>query len=533
MVWLTIEDENGVTVGRVDNLIDFSTKEELNRAGSLSFSVSAENPAAPLLVEDRIVFAYSILDNTVTEIGAGVLTTVEPNTTSRLIEVRAKGLLYELGRRSLRDLAVHGGSNSADLFDFTKIIFDNAELVRGAFGYPSITWTTDKFLILVSDEPFAAIKFTFNVTQSTTANINMGLSTGNITYDYTVVFTDGTSATGATMGQDGSIIWGANFAYRDWGINTQDGDSGYKVILWPSADLGDIEFLNVRAIRYAPNDVDDVEQIATYRSTTSLPAWSVTGHDATTDGTFQLFDYEDSVLRGLTDTAALRGERFRRGTGRTVHWLRRDEAASGVSAVAAPDTLAVHSYDHLAEIISLHITQDSNERVTRLYPTGGQLSDGRPLTIADADTFPTGFTVDTANRYVEITGASSIIEKGVRFDDIKTAVGISTATAANALVAAAASYLEDRDEVQVYYDLELIHIAHRLRCGDTLHVIYRDSSINVIIDETFLMLSVEWRLMGSVLLAHVRCGSAARHPDDDAAFILDRLTPRVSQRVFN
>jgi len=176
----------------------------------------------------------------------------------------------------------------------------------------------------------------------------------------------------------------------------------------------------------------------------------------------------------LVRLTEITGEHFRLGIGREIEWMRNDTPDSGLYAEGNGHAVHAHDNPDLLLLSSLTEVADSYERVTRVYPYGAEV-DGERVTLANAtDSAPAGYTLSTADNYLELTGATPSIHRREQFSDVaRTSTGDSTAAQrSNALLAATHAFLVPRATAQKTYSASFTGTPRLLDVGETIPARY-------------------------------------------------------------
>lgn len=110
--YINIENNAGQVLGDgpITSASGWTYTARMDRAGSFSFSVPASDPKATLVQRKRVARAYALLGNTWTEVGAGIIDTIErqpqPDGTV-ILRVSGDDLIRELNYRSVLDLKIY------------------------------------------------------------------------------------------------------------------------------------------------------------------------------------------------------------------------------------------------------------------------------------------------------------------------------------------------------------------------------------------------------------------------------------------
>ena len=144
----------------------------------------------------------------------------------------------------------------------------------------------------------------------------------------------------------------------------------------------------------------------------------------------------------------------------------------------------------VAAILTMTVTGQSYDVVTRCYPYGkvGGVLTGIDLATSAA---PTGYTLSTANNYLQHTAAHSsygLIEQMVIFDEVTA--DVNAATFGNALVAEAWSYLERAYAAVTNYAVQLGGCSQLLEPMETVRITYIGDTI---VNSSLYILESTWQ----------------------------------------
>lgn len=202
----------------------------------------------------------------------------------------------------------------------------------------------------------------------------------------------------------------------------------------------------------------------------------------------------DSVLAALGRVAEKTRTHFYYAGSRTLVFAD-SFTDSGVRAVQARGDLG----SGICAIIALQRIQDTFDLKTRIIPYGAGQGDTR-LTLLPSDrTAATGYTLDTANNYLEndtATATYGLDEIALEFKDVMP-ISNSDAdvlAASNSLYDLAYEWLRRRSVRGEFYDVTLAECDIVLRPMQTIRVNYRDELQNVDIDTDLNILGASLRV---------------------------------------
>lgn len=516
--WIDIENSSGTRLGAgpVSSAVYWEYSDPLSLAGRWRFAFPVSDAAAVALVQNkRIAVCYTYIEGVKTEVGAGVIDSVVFEAPDMMV-VEGDDLLIELIYRSLGNLALYDETvespDAAKWYDggvFTDL--PNAIDGNGATSEAFTLLAADSFLFIGHHKTFNRVDYDLRVANTIATDINYGFSDdrGPSTTEplgqwrAPGVESDTTILSDAPLGQDGSVDFPRP---GNWQTRTIDGESRYWLRLDPEDDMDEVQAWEIDVvIRTATTS--DLSAIIAF-----APGWSFAGgpyYSSTTNGTFAVFAGE-TVLAALVKVAEWARERFRRGPGRTIQWLRDDEPSSGVRAVWRVDTVAAEGAAEVCLITALSEEKDTYGLISRVIP-GGAGNGGVGVTLADTSlSAPAGYTLSTADNYIkrddleagthpDFSGLSLRIERVVSFPEIRPADGSAArdVAASDQLFTAALNYLQQHDELHKFYRLTVSGCKTRLRPGETIRVIYRkvvDGVTLVDIDEELLILEARLRI---------------------------------------
>jgi len=277
---------------------------------------------------------------------------------------------------------------------------------------------------------------------------------------------------------------------------------------------------------------DSSSYIPHFTALTSIATYAPSGWTFTAD-TAPPNDYVygrfngETVLTALIKTADSSMTHFYRGTGRNVTFAH-TFTNSGIRAIqAGPGDLVAET----CAITGLTETYDSYDLITRIYPRGSGNGDVQLTLRATSRSAPSGFTLNTADNYIENDTAEAtygIIEQFVEYREIgpiaNTAADLQAA--ANMLFDVALDELQRRstDAEQAYYDLALAGCSTLLRPMQTLRVVYQDVDAAISIDQDLNILETTWQVdQSGVQTTAVIVSTTDRWAQTDASTIADSI----------
>jgi hypothetical protein len=222
---------------------------------------------------------------------------------------------------------------------------------------------------------------------------------------------------------------------------------------------------------------------------------------------------DESVLEMLIRVAEATGEHFILSPdGRKVLWLGNDERQLELRAVSNVNPVEVAGVDQIAIITDIAEIEDSSDVVSRVYPYGAGMGGSR-VTLASATTEPpSGYTVSTADNYVQRTAAVTalgVVETARSWSDIVEQADDTTAaaqSAANILLIQAVNWLSTHSatstdrltgDVPRFYELALAKCERLLLPGYKLRVVHHrwvDGYHAVAIDRDLWITAATWRV---------------------------------------
>jgi hypothetical protein len=511
---IDIEDGAGVKQGSgpITTATGWQQTRRLDRAGTFSFAMPAQDPQRALCAAKRVARCWGLTEgNAPLELGAGIID-------SRSLRVGAGGasaaiagddLLRELTDRSVGLLTIADVSTRAP----DQIKYNNDPTGANTFAdqTPSfaLTISTDDFVYIGDADPFEEIAFDLGGTvNAVPATMALAYWDGSVWQDIDIV--DGTATQGKTLRQDGSVTFER---LLDWTTCTVDGDSAYWVRLNSSHDLtSTLSFMAITLTHVLPTFSAPYKIMALAPITWALG--DLSGFGKTQTAVYGRFGGE-SVLSALCKVAEATGEHFVLTPGeRTVYWNNHNFVDCGLRAVAHVDPLAAAGNPDIVLLADLQLAQDSYDLCTRLYPFGGGNSANR-ITLGNADwSPPAGYTIDQdANGLWYIESDAGIaaygqIDRTVAFADIAAQRNTvaDLRMAANQLALAAYNWLARADAPHEAYTCRVVKAppAAVIVPGGTIKVEYhewRDGAHVIDVDETLYILEVTEEVDGDGIRA--------------------------------
>mgnify|MGYP000853221198 FL=1 len=207
-----------------------------------------------------------------------------------------------------------------------------------------------------------------------------------------------------------------------------------------------------------------------------------------------------------------------------------DWTASGVRAVRPGGDLVAET----CAITSLRQIDDAADVVSEIYPFGGGNAEARLTIQATTRTPPTGYVVqDTAIGYRIYSQAAELIygskvRSAVRqWKDITplSSTEADMQTAANALYDEALLWLQQHEEPQQFYQVDIAGASAILRPMQTIRVTYRDTDQGFDIDEDLYILEATTEANADgVATVGLTISTVDRYPDSDVGEVVGRLT---------
>jgi len=547
-MWIYITDSSGSRYGPpILTATNWQSTRRLDRAGSFAFDMPAADSRAAYLGLKREVHAYAIVNDAVTEIGAGIIDRIETIAGDPpMLHISGDDLLRELTYRTVADLELYGQTwTTADmvghLYDSTSNDMEEAHDGNVATAYTLSTGLhTDQYLYVGNACKFAGVRFNFDSFNSTASVLSCKYYSA--TDGWTdLSITDGTDVGGATWGQDGDVTW-TRGDVDDWQatphtVNAGGTDTTYnyywvRFTVSAQTDQQDFAEVDVYEDGPTPTGLADIMALA--------PAgWTVDdsgdGYDATQNTVYLGFSGE-SVLEALTILAEATGEHFRLGaTGKKIEWLQDDPdmsgspTDSGVRAIVPPVGAAAEDDATICLLLDLRKTEDGYEQISRIYPYGAGIASRRVTLAKTNKSAAAGYTLSKADNYLEYDAGDPRIDRVMTWSEIGAVDDNAThdGLAADQLFDVAYDYLRRRVSAQNAYSLRVANLGATLEVGETIHVTYHeytDAYHAVDIDTDLLILEVTSRVDGDGLHAsNLTVSSIDAWPTSEAEWMVGEL----------
>jgi len=547
-IWIYITDSAGTKYGPpILTATDWQSTRRLDRAGSFAFDMPAGDWRAQYLGLKREVHAYAIVNDAVTEIGAGIIDRIETIAGDPpMLHISGDDLLRELTYRTVADLELYGQTwTTADmvghLYDSTSNDMEEAHDGNVATAYTLSTGLhTDQYLYVGNACKFAGVRFNFDSFNNNPSVLSCKYYSATDGWaDLSI--TDGTDIGGATWAQDGDVTW-TRGDVDDWQATPHTVNAGgtdttynyYWVRFMVSAQTDQQDFAEVDVYEDGPTatGLADIMALA--------PAgWTVDDSGdgyATTQNTAYLGFNGESVLEALTILAEATGEHFRLGaTGKKIEWLQDDPdmsgspTDSGIRAIVPPVGSAAEDDATICLLLDLRKTEDGYEQISRIYPYGAGIA-SRRVTLAKTDkSAAAGYTLNKASNYLEYDAADPRIDRVMTWSEIGAVDDNAThdGLAADQLFDVAYDYLRRRVSAQNAYSLRVANLGATLEVGETIHVTYHeytDAYHAVDIDADLLILEVTSRAESDGLhTSNLTVSSIDAWPTSEAEWMVGEL----------
>jgi len=438
-LWIYVTDSSGNRYGPpILTATNWQSTRRLDRAGSFSFEMPAGDSRAAYLALKREVHAYAIVNDAVTEIGAGIIDEIQTIAGDPpMLRVSGDDLLRELTYRTVGSLELYGQSWATagmvgHLYDSISNDMEEAHDGDTNTAYTLSTGLhTDQYLYVGHQCKFAGVRFDFD-TFNTTASV-LNCKYYSATDGWTdLSITDGTDNGGACWGQDGDVTWN-RADVDDWQTTPHTVNAGgedttydyYWVRFTVSVQTDQQDFAEVYVYEDGPTGTGLADIMAFAPS-----GWSVDdsgdGYAATENEVYLGFNGE-TVLEALTILAEQTGEHFRLGaSGKKLEWLQDDPdmagspTSSGIRAIVPPVGLAAEDNENICLILDLTKTEDGYDQITRIYPYGAGIA-SRRVTLANTNrSAPAGYTLSKTDNYIEYDAGNPRIDRQVTWSEAYT-----------------------------------------------------------------------------------------------------------------
>lgn len=533
--WIDIEDDSGNRYGSgpIVSAEEWDYRPALSRAGQFSFSMPASDPKSALVQKKRVARCYALQNGVITDRGSGIIDRIAYKAGNpSMLNVSGNDLLRELTYRTVAEhqnvsethTTPYKVESTAPTATMTNAYDEDDGTYHTLTMGGSLDATPTTALYVEFDAPVGNVYFNLSQVNTNGTTILVALYRDTTNWD-NVAITDGTN----DFRQSGKISWEIP---ANWATGGRTAGK-YALRILSYHDTTAIRFNEVYSLVPAPSptDIDDLMDYA--------PAgWSLDTanfYGATLNGSYKQFAYE-TVLAALVLVAEQTGEHFRLGTGRQVQWMRDETPDSGVRLVGPTfDTVDIEGDESIALVTDLEEIEDSYADVTRIYPfgTGNGVAQ---LTLAEtSESAPSGYTLDAASNYIEVTGASPRIDRAVVFSDIgpitRDSEGIEQA--ANDLFNAALVWLQQNQGAK-FYSLSVGKVDQALRPGDLTHLVWRevvDGYVVADIDTDVTILSAAVRVNAAgVQTYELEVGTVNRQPVSDDEALVDQMVSLQAYR---
>ncbi len=349
--WINITDSDGnkygdgpiVTADRWQNTA------RMDRAGVFSFAMPATDPKAEEVQESRLAYCYGILDDEVTQLGAGVIKQVtlqvRPSGPPMLV-VSGEDLLSELAQRTVSDLEVYQVSDTlstpsdAYYLNLRNVPSTNSRMTNaldgnaGTYSSFQLYQFRQTYVYVGHTSRFSTLRINLTTGQSETDGDELGVEYFSETSGWADVsgLSDGTDDGSNTLRQSGNVTWTRP---DDWVTTIHAERERYWVRLRCSNDqiTDTVQVNRFQIYAEEPSDTP-IADVMAYAPT----GWTVTDAEGSPleASTPILIEFTgQSVLAALIRIAEITGDHFRVGTGKTLVWLT-DLYHSGVYAISKP-----------------------------------------------------------------------------------------------------------------------------------------------------------------------------------------------------
>jgi hypothetical protein len=487
-MWIDVEDASGTKLGSgpIVSATGWQQRRRMNQAGEFGFVMPANDPQVALLAGQRVVrcWNWDVIRGAYV-VGAGVIerirTTVAPDGTA-LLDVSGGDLLRQLSTRTvgMLDLFVDTGETPSrvsrvnpgetvltNAFD-GNVATSDAVTLTGTTGAPA------DWIYVAQTSTFHAVAFTLGAAKNNNA-ATLGvqfyrIESGGYGWETGKVVSDGTASGGATLAQSGTVEIETPRGWEKLG-------SAYVMRFFVSANLDAVDFAEVQTKTERPTATALADVMAYAPSPWALDG---TGYSATASTVYLTFAGE-SVLTALIRIAETTGENFIGGTTQEVKWLRADQTASGLRAVAGVDPLAGEDNDDIVLITNLRAVPDTDATgiCSRVLCWGGGVGGARP-TLADCTrTPPAGYTLSTTSNYLKCDAAETAygrIEYVLTAPDVVAADTTPTQKqqASNTLYDRALTYLQRHNAPLQNYAMDVVKAHAELTPGQTIRLVYHE-----------------------------------------------------------
>ena len=538
-IWVDIESPYDTKLGKgpLANVTNWRSVKRLDRAGNFSFETPVSDQRTDLIAVKRFARCYGLLNDEMTELGAGIIDEIETVIDARgapVYRVSGSDLFQELTYRSVADLDIwtYAEETPKKVFYHDVSAGTNTDMTQAYDDDPGTSYAlalpSDDYIYIRADVRITGAKFDITGANTVTATMAGQYYNERGGWESVSGFTDGTLSGGCTLAQDGSMTWD----HPRNAVPTTHGDEfGYWVRLSPSATLDSVDFVEIDVRVDKPSSTAYADILDSYAPS----GWSrdtTNGYAATESTAYMSFSGE-SVLEALIKLAEHTGEHFRLGSGRKVVWIQDDPKAnptkSGYRAIAGADPVAVEDNPRVCLIRNLRRIRNSYDLITRIRPYGAglgtariSLADIRRTTAAVGYTLSISGSVATSN-YLKSNAATTsygIIEIEKSWPEVgrQEASGYDLA-ASEQLYQRAYEYLSRHDTPEVSFRGTVMKLDGMVEPGETIKVIFRhyvDSYKAIDISDDYIILETTTEITGAgIRTIEMQWASTDAWPDAD------------------
>ena len=501
---------------------------KLDAAGEGSFEMPAADARAALVQRRRYARCYDVVNQRRTLIGEILIEKVERkigSTGATMLAVSGGDLLMELADRTIGELGLYQDDvhhaqyaamgNLLPLGDLVAAVDNDPATYQNIEMLPDWLWIGD-------DEAFDFVRW--SLARASVGGQELAAEYWNGTTWSSLSLEDGTVSGEATLRRSGDMVFTPP---GDWEMSTWNGRSAYWVRMQARDSQIGAYVRDLKVVKRNPTG-DALARIMAF-----APAgWSldtVNGHGETGSPVL-MTGAGESVLEMLIAVAEATGEHFRLGSGRSVVWLRRDLAASGVRAIRAGDGMSAEGNEAVCLVAGLTQTSEAAQIVNRVYPHGAA-----DLTISNtsrtAANLPAGWTFSKTANWIEntvsVTALGARIERWWVQSQIRSASALQAQAASNALFDAAVEFLRLNGDSAVTYRVDVVRLLQALNVGQTLQVVYDewvDDYQATAINDTFAVIGIDRNVgVDGVQIVGLEISSVGRRLMTGADMVLGAL----------
>ncbi len=525
---------NGAQIGEFLQVESWQTTDTLNEDGSFSLTLPLTAqavaqignglPSNPL----AIIGIYVRFDDGFECVGGGYTKKSKPDFEARKLTISGEGWLSPLARTFI----MNGEISDLVAVDSTTDRGFNNHRSDGGGGfdtfYPqdnlpySFAWTspaTNLEYIYIGDYvPFD--NWTVTLSQANTNGANLigeyfrVSADGNALWEI-LSFTDGTAVASKTMAQNGTISWTKP---SEWGLSSHDGKERFWIRFFVDANLTEIT-MTANTQRVKGKSQTDISDLSGY-----FPSgWSLatSSEQGTLSGSYWPRIHGVSVLRQAVSMVERASEFFRAGDGSTtdprrLDWFRLGERTCEMIAMNASPAGLI-SAENRAYIEKLDYEIDYTDVIDELYVEGAGQGVAALTLALSTDVYIGKFVYPAQSLVTNLTVEESMSDFR-KFNSIRSESGLPTEDAANELLRAAISHLNQRVLPETSLSMKLRGLSHRLRAGDKFKIdyaYYHDDELVYALSGDVFAESVTWSSDGGVVVCDVKASSAPRSITSD------------------